>query len=185
MAQTKKAASRKSVKGTRKGESAGPKNAPAAPAAGTAPAAPAAEKHVARPKPTLTDAQRQALGLRREKDAHRPAFRRHEWWRYVRLGGKHAPWRVPRGIHSKTRRHWGYRPPLVSIGYRGPADVRGLHPSGFQEVLVHNVAEVARLDKATQAARVGGTVGARKQEQIEKEAARLGIRILNPLQGGA
>ncbi|MHB8634536.1 MAG: 50S ribosomal protein L32e [Thermoplasmatota archaeon] len=131
-------------------------------------------------QPTLTPEVRQTLAVRAEKKARTPRFRRHEWWRYVKLGGKNAGWRVPRGIHSKTRRHWGYRPPVVSIGYRGPALVRGLHPSGFQEVLVHNVAELAPLDKATQAARLGGTVGGRKAAQIEKRAAELGIRVLNP-----
>jgi large subunit ribosomal protein L32e len=114
------------------------------------------------------------------KKAVQPAFRRHEWWRYKRLGGKHASWRLPRGIHSKTRRHWGYRPPVVSIGYRGPVEVRGLHPSGFEEVLVHNPSDLAKVNKEVQAARVGGTVGGRKAKLIEAEAAKLGIRVLNP-----
>jgi len=146
-----------------------------------APAAPAKEEPFkARAKPKLSPEAKQALGARAAKKAVQPAFRRHEWWRYKRLGGKHAAWRVPRGIHSKTRRHWGYRPPVVSIGYGGPAAVRGLHPSGYQEVLVHNPAELSKVDKATQAARVGGTVGGRKAKLIEAEAQKLGIRILNP-----
>ena len=149
----------------------------AEPAAAVAPAS--AGPHKARIQPKLTPEQEQALGARRAKSAARPAFRRHEWWRYKKLGGKHASWRVPRGIHSKVRRHFGYRPPLVSIGYRGPAEVRGLHPSGFEEVLVHNVADLAALNKETQAARVGGTVGGRKAKLIEAEADKRGIRVLN------
>ncbi|HLF17238.1 MAG TPA: 50S ribosomal protein L32e [Candidatus Thermoplasmatota archaeon] len=160
-------------------KAAEPKTAPAAKPA-TAPK-PAAKKpvHKARAKPTLTDEQWGELGQRRAKQDANPAFHRHEWWRYKRLGGKHATWRVPRGIHSKTRRHWGYRPPLVSIGYRTPAAARGLHPSGFQEVLVHNLDELTALDKATQAARLGGTVGGRKAEALTKKADELGIRVLN------
>jgi large subunit ribosomal protein L32e len=148
-----------------------------------APAAPKTGKaidHTPRAKPKLSVEQRVALGLRADKDARRPAFRRHEWWRYKKLGGKNAPWRLPTGIHSKVRRHFKYRPPVVSIGYRGPEAVRGLHPSGFEEILVHNLAELAKLDKTTQAARIGGTVGGRKAELIMKDAAKLGIRVLNP-----
>lgn len=139
-----------------------------------------AEPYKARAKPKLTGETVQLLGARAAKKAVQPAFRRHEWWRYKKLGGKHATWRVPRGIHSKTRRHWGYRPPVVSIGYRGPAAVRDLHPSGFAEVLVHNPADLAQVNKDSQAARVGGTVGGRKAKLIEAEAQKLGIRILNP-----
>ncbi|MEK6986316.1 MAG: 50S ribosomal protein L32e [Candidatus Thermoplasmatota archaeon] len=156
------------------------KDAPKAPAAVKAqPESSKGTVHKAGPKPTLSVEQRQSLGQRESKNAARPAFRRHEWWRYKKLGGKNAPWRVPSGIHSKVRRHYNYRPPVVSIGYRGPGDVRGLHPSGFEEVLVYNEADVQTLAKATQAARIGGTVGTRKAKLIAAAAAKLGIRVLN------
>lgn len=174
MARHAKKAESKPAEGAKeaKAEAAAPKLPEEAKPAKAAP-------YVPRIKPKLNDDQRSSLGTRRVKKAKNPRFRRHEWWRYVKLGGKHASWRVPSGIHSKVRRHFGYRPPLVSIGYRGPADVRGLHPSGFQEVLVHNVDDVQRLNKETQAARVGGTVGGRKAALIEKKADELGIRVLN------
>ena len=156
------------------------KDAPAAaPAETKTEPAPAQAPYQANAKPKLDDETRSALGVRRAKNAARPAFRRHEWWRYKKLGGKHAPWRVPSGIHSKVRRHFKYRPPLVSIGYRGPEAVRGLHPSGFEEVLVHNEADLAKVNKETQAARIGGTVGGRKAKLIEAAADKAGIRVLN------
>lgn len=161
------------------GASKSVKDAPAAAPAETKTEQAKDAPYAANAKPKLDDDQKSALGIRRGKNAKRPAFRRHEWWRYKKLGGKHASWRVPRGIHSKVRRHFGYRPPLVSIGYGGPAAVRGLHPSGFEEVLVHNVEELAAVNKETQAARVGGTVGGRKAKLIEAEADKRGIRILN------
>lgn len=130
-------------------------------------------------KPELADDTKAALELREAKKAKQPAFRRQEWWRYRDLGGKHAPWRRPRGMHSKMRRHYNYRPPVVSIGYRGPVAARGLHPSGFEEVLVHRPEDLLKVDPKTQAARVGRTVGGRKAELIEKEADKLGIRVLN------
>jgi large subunit ribosomal protein L32e len=165
-AHDKKAEAKKSVKDAPKGE-ADVETQPA-------------EAYKANAKPELTTEQRVALGVRRAKDAKRPAFRRHEWWRYKKLGGKDAPWRVPSGIHSKVRRHFKYRAPVVSIGYGGPKAVRGLHPSGFEEVLVYNVADLSNVDKTTQAARVGGTVGGRKAKLIESAAAEKGIRVLNP-----
>lgn len=171
MAETKtKAGATKSVKDApkAKAEAAPVESKPAA-----------ATPYKAKPSPKLSPEQKQALGVRAAKKAVQPRFRRHEWFRYKKLGGKHAAWRVPRGIHSKTRRHWGYRPPLVSIGYGGPADVRGLHPSGFQEVLVQNEADLANVDKATQAARIGGTVGGRKRVLIVAAADKAGIHVLN------
>lgn len=149
--------------------------APAAPAKKAAASAKAEPKQ----KPELDDETKHALEVREEKNAQRPRFRRHEWFRFRKLGGRHAAWRRPTGIHSKQRRHYKYRPPLVSIGYRGPAAARGLHPSGFAEVLVHRPEDLEGVDPKTQAARVGGTVGGRKAELIEKRADELGIRVLN------
>jgi len=130
-------------------------------------------------KPELDAAMKEALELRDAKQRANPAFRRQEWFRYKRLGGKDAPWRRPRGIHSKMRRHYKYRPPVVSIGYRTPVTARGLHPSGFEEVLVHRPDDLAALDPKTQGARIGGTVGGRKQAAIVQKADELGIRVFN------
>lgn len=140
---------------------------------------PARQKVEPKQKPELDDETKHALEVRDEKNDQRPRFRRQEWFRYRKLGGKHAPWRRPTGIHSKQRRHYKYRPPLVSVGYRGPAAARGLHPSGFEEVPVHRPEDLDAIDAKTQAARVGGTVGGRKAERIEKRADELGIRVLN------
>ncbi len=130
-------------------------------------------------KPELDDETKAALAVREEKDKQRPAFRRQEWSRYKKLGGKKAPWRRPTGIHSKQRRHYKYRAPLVSVGYRGPAAARGLHPSGFEEVLVHRPEDLDAIDSKTQGARIGGTVGGRKAEAICKRADELGVRVFN------
>jgi large subunit ribosomal protein L32e len=133
-------------------------------------------EYVTKRKPELDD-QTKALLLKREEiDSRRPQFLRQEWFRYQKLEGK---WRKPRGIHSKMRRHYGYRPPIVSIGYRGPAEVRGLHPSGFQEVMVFNVSQLNGIDPKVQAVRIGGTVGARKRGDIIAKADQEGIRVLN------
>ncbi len=130
-------------------------------------------------KPELDDATRAALELRAQTNKRRPAFRRPEWFRYKKLS--RSGWRRPFGLHNKQRRHYGYRPNVVSVGYGGPAATRGLHPSGFREVLIHNVGGLEEIDPKVQAARIAKGVGSRKRELIEDEAQRLKIRILNPM----
>jgi len=134
------------------------------------------EKAVPKVKPVLDDDVKAALELRSAKNDARPAFKRQEWFRYQRLGEK---WRKPKGIHSKMRRHLSYRPPVVSIGFRGPKAVRDFHPSGFQEVMVYNASQVEKVDPKVQAIRIGGTVGGKKRMAITEKADELGIRILN------
>jgi large subunit ribosomal protein L32e len=58
--------------------------------------------------------------------------------------------------------------------------VNGFHPSGYQEVLVHKPEDVKGITK-TQAIRIGGTVGKKKQLEIEKIAKEQNIKVLNPL----
>jgi large subunit ribosomal protein L32e len=134
------------------------------------------EKAVPKVKPVLDDEIKAALEFRSAKNDARPAFKRQEWFRYQRLGEK---WRKPRGIHSKMRRHLSYRPPVVSIGFRGPKMVRDYHPSGFQEVMVYNPGQVEGVDPKVQAIRIGGTVGGKKRITIMEKADELGIRVLN------
>ena len=72
-----------------------------------------------------------------------------------------------------------YRSSKVRVGFRGPRNVRGLHPSGFEEILVYNVKDIESVNPKTQAARIGRTVGTKKRFEIEKKADELDIRILN------
>ncbi len=139
----------------------------------------AAAEYRAKAKPVLEEATRRALDVRRNIAARRPRFLRQEWYRYARLGEK---WRRPQGGQSKLRRHFGYRINVVSIGYRSPRRSRGLHPSGFEEVLVHTPRELEGLDAKRQAIRVAHGVGYRKRVVIQKEAEKHGLRVLNPVE---
>ena len=103
-------------------------------------------------------------------------FPRQEWFRYKRLGTK---WRKPRGMHSKLREHMGYRINVVSIGYRSPRAGRGLHPCGLRDVMVFNVNGLEGIDPRRDAVRIGGAVGKRKKELIQRAASEKGIKILN------
>jgi large subunit ribosomal protein L32e len=128
-------------------------------------------------KPELTKEVLDALEKRKLVASRRPTFVRQEYHRRQKL--QSTGWRRPRGMHSKMRQHYGYRTNVVSIGYGGPKRARNLHPSGFQEVIVHNLKDLEGIDPKVQAARVAHTVGMRKREQIEDRADELKIRILN------
>ena len=134
------------------------------------------KKYVPSIKPELDKETTEALAKRAVISGRRPAFKRQEWFRYAKLG---ESWRRPKGIHSKMKRGLKRRPPVVDIGFRGPAEVRGLHPSGFEEVMVYNVEGLEGVDPKSQAIRIGGTVGTKKRIVIQERADELGIRVLN------
>lgn len=88
-------------------------------------------------------------------------------------------YRKPKGKTSKRRRYEARKPAMPSIGYRTPRNLRGLHPSGYQDVLVRNIAELEDLDPSTQAGRISSTVGTRKKITMLEKARELKIKILN------
>jgi large subunit ribosomal protein L32e len=135
------------------------------------------EGHVAKQKPVLDDDTKAALALRSEQKKKTPSFRRTEWFRYKRLS--RSGWRAPHGMDSKQRRNYKYRSALVRVGHGKVAAARGLHPSGFREIMVQNTVDLETIDPETEAARVGRSVGGRKREQIYSRADELGIRVLN------
>ena len=120
--------------------------------------------------------QEKALRTRKRAKNKKPEFLRQESWRYSKLS---ESWRRPRGLDNKMRRKIKGWPPTVSVGYKGPKVARGLHPSGYREVLVHNVKEISGVDPKTQAARIAHTVGKKKRAQILAAARKNKVVILN------
>jgi large subunit ribosomal protein L32e len=133
--------------------------------------------YMVKQKPVLDDEMKAALALRAAQKKKTPSFRRTEWFRYKRLS--RSGWRAPHGMDNKQRRNYKYRGSLVRIGHGKVAAARFLHPSGFREVMVQNIADLEAIDPESEAARVGGTVGGRKRESIYARADELGIRVLN------
>jgi len=117
-----------------------------------------------------------SLELRERVKKKKPDFVRQESWRYRRLKER---WRRPKGLDNKMRRKIKGWPPTVSVGYRGPKASRRLHPSGYEEVLVYNVANLKKIDPKTQAIRIAHTIGKRKRAKILVEARKRKITILN------
>ncbi|HXQ79487.1 MAG: 50S ribosomal protein L32e [Thermoplasmata archaeon] len=172
------------------GEPASPKRAPrrrakapakAEPAPGETAKAPAKDEGPRAPRRAdLPEAQRVLMRARDAIDRRRPLFGRQARYRYYRIG-RDMSWRAPRGLQSKQRRHYGYRPKVVRVGYRSPARVRGLVPSGFRPIIVHTTRELEALNAKLEAAIIARTVGTRRRLVLEETARKLGIHVLNPI----
>lgn len=120
---------------------------------------------------------KELLKLRQQVKKHKPNFVRQESWRYKRVKEN---WRKPKGIDSHMRKQIKGWPKLVKVGYRGPKMARYLHPSGYNDILVHNVNELSKLDHKKDAARIASGVGKRKRKEIIEKAKSLKIKVLNP-----
>ena len=131
-------------------------------------------------RPTLDPEAVRLLGVRGALSDARPVFGRQAANRYHRIG-RWGSWRTPRGLQSKQRRHYGYRPRVVRIGYGSPAATRGLTPTGFRPVLVRTSAEIEGIDAAREAIIIARTVGTRRRLVLEETARKRGIHVLNPI----
>jgi large subunit ribosomal protein L32e len=125
--------------------------------------------------PDLDDEEARLLVQRRTTS--KPQFNRQDYHKKKRTP---SSWRRPRGGLSKQRRGVKGKGATVEAGYRTPTAVRGKHPSGFEEVRVHNTDDLDGVDGDTEAVRIASGVGDRKRERIEEVAEDAGIRVLNP-----
>ena len=120
---------------------------------------------------------KEKIAKRQEIKKHNPDFVRPESWRYVRL---QTNWRKPKGIdnHQRKQKSRG-RPGLVKVGYGGPKEARGLHPSGFTDNLVHNLNDLEKLDPKKDGVRFGHGVGTKKRKEIAAKAVEGKFKIFN------
>jgi len=120
--------------------------------------------------------QKRLIELRKKINKKRPSFRRVESWRYVRVKDS---WRKARGIDSRTRikSKSGVKSP--SAGYRGPKKIRGLHPSGFEEVRVEIFDDLKNLNNKKHAIKISTKLGIKKRINLIDYAQKRGFKILN------
>jgi len=116
------------------------------------------------------------LKLRAEISKRRPKFPRNKSGHRPLL--RKSGWRKPSGHNTKLRLHRGSRLPIVTDGFRGPVEVRGLHKSGKNMVLVHNMSQLLSLKPAEDAAIIAD-IGKRKKYDLIKKASELNIMITN------
>ncbi|MDD2438961.1 MAG: 50S ribosomal protein L32e [Methanosarcinaceae archaeon] len=123
---------------------------------------------------------RRLFKVRKVLKGKKPQFKRACSHKFKRLDSN---WRRPRGLQGKQRRKYKGKGAVAQVGYGSPAAVKGLHPSGYADVLVANLAELELVDPSFEAVRISATVGAKKKVLIKEKAEELGIKVLNPGKG--
>ncbi|WAC05500.1 MAG: 50S ribosomal protein L32e [Methanoregula sp.] len=121
----------------------------------------------------MADEIRRLIQVRTQKGAR---FKRDGFGKKSQLSDS---WRKPRGQHNKQREQKKAKGNLPKPGFGSPVAVRGMHPSGFYEVLVHSTDDLEGLDAKTQAVRIAAKVGNRKRAGIQEKALSAGLKILN------
>ncbi|HHV25395.1 MAG TPA: 50S ribosomal protein L32e [Methanosarcina sp.] len=128
-----------------------------------------------------TDSEfRRLFNVRRVQKGKKPQFKRAACHKFKRLDSN---WRRPRGLQGKQRKKYVSKGALAQAGYGSPVAVKGLHPSGYSDVLISSAAELELVDASYEAIRIASTVGARKRAIILIKAEELGIKVLNPGRG--
>ena len=124
----------------------------------------------------MVQQDKRLMELRKDIKKKRPSFRRVESWRHVRVKD---PWRKARGIDSQTRMKTrsGVRSP--GKGYRAPKKVRGIHPSGYEEVRVETIKDIENLNNKKHALKISSNLGAKKRMTLIDYSKRRGFKILN------
>ena len=92
-----------------------------------------------------------------------PKFKRQNVGRTKRSRLKDK-WKKPRGKGNKLRQKLKQAGKWPTIGYKNASSIRGKHPTGVEEVIVHNVKDVEKVEK--DAIRIASKVGKKKRIEI-------------------
>ncbi|TFH29264.1 MAG: 50S ribosomal protein L32e [Promethearchaeota archaeon] len=116
------------------------------------------------------------MRIRAEKKKRRPAFVRVESWRRVKVK---PAWRRARGIDNQTRHNTKKGVKSPGAGYRVPKKIRGLHPSGLEDIVIISQKELESLNPEMHGVRISARLGTRKRIALIDVAREKGFRVLN------
>lgn len=122
--------------------------------------------------------EKKLLEVRKAIKSRKPTFRRQQSNQFAKFKNDDA-WRRPKGKGSKMRRMQKGHRKMPTVGYSSPKAVRGLTRDGFEEVLVYNVVDLAKIESKTQIAVIGRTVGGKKTLDILAKAKEMKLSIAN------
>jgi large subunit ribosomal protein L32e len=127
----------------------------------------------------MADEIRRLIRVRTQKGAR---FKRDGFGKKSQLSDS---WRKPRGQHNKQREQKKAKGALPKPGFGSPLSVRGMHPSGFYEVLVYSADGLDGLNAKTHAVRISAKVGNRKRSGIQEKALAAGLKVMNAREASA
>jgi len=121
----------------------------------------------------MADEIRRLIRVRNQKGA---TFKRDGFGKKSQLS---SSWRKPKGQHSKKREQRKAKGALPKPGFGSPISVRGMHPSGYYDILVFTLHDLEGLDPKTQAIRISANIGRRKRALIQEKALSNGLKVFN------
>ncbi len=103
--------------------------------------------------------------------------------KFLRTDGHklHLPqtWRRPRGMHNKMRIGKKGHGVKVDSGYRSPKEVRYMHFSNLNQIMIYNLNDIKKLDAKKDAAIIASSIGAKKKIVVLEECMKSNIKVLN------
>lgn len=118
------------------------------------------------------------LNVRKQIKSRKPTYKRVQAHQFAKLRNDEK-WRFPKGMGNKVRRNRRGKPSIPTVGFGSPKVVRGLNRAGFAEVVVFNVADVAKVNPKEDAIVIAKSVGGKKTIAILEEAKKLKLNVSN------
>ena len=125
-------------------------------------------------KESLRKVSLKKLKLKRKK----PEFLRWLWWKFIKFQNN-LKWKRPRGKDNKMRLKLKGYPPLASISYSLPSELKFLHPSGLVPITIASATELERLDPSKHIVYISSKVGLKKRIELIRLAKEKGFKVAN------